>query len=414
MWEPPGELLRESKMARYMGARGFSSYDELWRWSVSDLDGFWRSLWELYEVGPAPERVLGRAEMPGAEWFPGTQLNYAEHLLRGARGAETAIVHASESRPLAELSWDALGDQVARCAAGLRRLGVGRGDRVVAYMPNVAETVIAFLATASLGAIWSSCAPEFGTPTVVDRFAQIEPKVLIATEGYRYGGRDFDRRDRVAELEAALPTLEHTVLVPSGWDSLLAEPAALEFERVPFDHPLWVLFSSGTTGLPKAIVQGHGGILLEHLKKLNLHSNLGPGDRFFWYTTTGWMMWNFLVGGLLAQSAIVLYDGQPDPHGLWDFAARGGGHVLRHQRRVHRRVHEGGRRAARAPRSAQRRVDRLATAGRGIRVGLRQAWRRLAVLHQRRHRPVHGVRGRLSGAAGAGRRAAGARARRVG
>ena len=324
LWEPGSELLTESKMAHYMRDRGFDSYDELWRWSVDDLEGFWRSLWELYEVGPAPERVLARAEMPGAEWFPGTRLNYAEHLFRGARGGETAIVHASESRALAELSWDSLADQVARCAAGLRRLGVGRGDRVVAYMPNVAETVIAFLASASLGAIWSSCAPEFGTPTVVDRFAQIEPKVLIATEGYRYGGRDFDRRERVAELEAALPTLEHTVLVPSGWDDLLAEPAALEFERVPFDHPLWVLFSSGTTGLPKAIVQGHGGILLEHLKKLNLHSNLGPGDRFLWYTTTGWMMWNFLVGGLLAQSAIVLYDGQPDPHGLWDFAAEAG------------------------------------------------------------------------------------------
>jgi acetoacetyl-CoA synthetase len=324
LWEPGEELLRDSKLARFMAARGFASYDELWRWSVEDLEGFWRSLWELYEVGPAPERVLARAEMPGAEWFPGTKLNYAEHLFRGARGGETAIVHASESQPPAELSWDSLADQVARCAAGLRRLGVGRGDRVVAYMPNVAETVIAFLATASLGAIWSSCAPEFGTPTVVDRFAQIEPKVLIATEGYRYGGRDFDRRERVAELEAALPTLEHTVLVPSGWDELLAEPAALEFERVPFGHPLWVLFSSGTTGLPKAIVQGHGGILLEHLKKLNLHSNLGPGDRFLWYTTTGWMMWNFLVGGLLAQSAIVLYDGQPDPQGMWDFAAEAG------------------------------------------------------------------------------------------
>jgi acetoacetyl-CoA synthetase len=324
LWEPPEEMLSDSKMARYMRESGFSSYHELWRWSVEDLDAFWRSLWELYEVAPAPERVLGRAEMPGAEWFPGAQLNYAGHLLRGKGGERTAIVHATESRPLAELSWDGLADQVARCAAGLRRLGVGRGDRVVAYMPNVVETVVAFLATASIGAVWSSCAPEFGTPTVVDRFAQIEPKVLIAIEGYRYGGRDFDRRDRVRELEAALPTLERTVMVPSDWDSLLAHPAPLRFEKVPFDHPLWVLFSSGTTGLPKAIVQGHGGILLEHLKKLNLHSNLSADDRFFWYTTTGWMMWNFLVGGLLAESAIVLYDGQPDPHGLWDFAGEAG------------------------------------------------------------------------------------------
>jgi len=322
LWEPSAELLNDSKLARYMGSRGFSSYGELWRWSVTDLDGFWGSLWELYELGPAPSVVLARQEMPGAEWFPGATLNYAERVFRGRSGL--AIVHASESQPLAELTWEELADQVARCAAGLRRLGVGRGDRVVAYMPNVAETVVAFLATASLGAIWSSCAPEFGTPTVVDRFAQIEPKVLIATEGYRYGGRDFDRRERVAELQAALPTLEHTVMVPSGWDALLAQPAPLEFEPVPFDHPLWVLFSSGTTGLPKPIVQGHGGILLEHLKKLNLHSNLGPGDRFFWYTTTGWMMWNFLVGGLLADAAIVLYDGQADPVGTWEFAAEAG------------------------------------------------------------------------------------------
>jgi acetoacetyl-CoA synthetase len=322
LWEPSAQLLTDSKLAHYMRDRGFSSYDELWRWSVSDLEGFWRSLWELYEVGPAPSVVLARDEMPGAEWFPGATLNYAERVFRGRSGL--AIVHASESQPLAEVSWDSLADQVARCAAGLRRLGVGRGDRVVAYMPNVAETVVAFLATASIGAIWSSCAPEFGTPTVVDRFAQIEPKLLIATEHYRYGGRDFDRRERVTELQAALPTLEHTVMVPSGWDALLAEPAPLEFDPVPFDHPLWVLFSSGTTGLPKAIVQGHGGILLEHLKKLNLHSDLGSGDRFFWYTTTGWMMWNFLVGGLLADSAIVLYDGQPDPVGLWEFAASAG------------------------------------------------------------------------------------------
>jgi acetoacetyl-CoA synthetase len=327
---PEGRLLwtpsdpESTELSRFMRARGFSGYDELWRWSVEDLEGFWSALWDWFEIGAPYERVLGRREMPGAEWFPGAELSYAERLFRGARPGEVAIVHASESQPLAEIGWDELAEQVARCAAGLRRLGVERGDRVAAYMPNVPETVVAFLACASIGAVWSSCAPEFGTPTVVDRFKQIEPKVLIATEGYRYGGKDFDRRERVAEIEAAIPSIEHTVAVPSGWDALLAEPAELVFERLPFDHPLWVLYSSGTTGLPKAIVHGQGGILLEHLKKARLHSDLGPGDRFFWFTTTGWMMWNFLVGGLLAGAAIVLYDGQPDPERLWQFGAEAG------------------------------------------------------------------------------------------
>ena len=307
-------------MARLVRARGFSDYHELWRWSVDDLEGFWGALWQWFEIDSPYERVLGSREMPGAEWFPGASLNYAEHLFRAARPGEVAIVHASELQPLAELTWDELADQVARCAAGLRRLGVERGDRVAAYMPNVPETVVAFLACASIGAVWSSCAPEFGTPTVVDRFKQIEPKVLIATEGYRYGGKDFDRHDRVAEIVAAIPSIEQTVPVPSGWEELVSEPAELSFETLPFDHPLWVLYSSGTTGLPKPIVQGQGGILLEHLKKARLHSDLSAGDRFFWFTTTGWMMWNFLVGGLLAGAAIVLYDGQPDPERLWEFA----------------------------------------------------------------------------------------------
>jgi acetoacetyl-CoA synthetase len=320
LWEPRGS----SKLSAYIEERGFSDYHELWRWSVEDLEGFWGSLWERFELGPRPKRVLARDEMPGAEWFPGARLNYAEHVFRRARPGATAILHATESSPLAELSWDELRDQTARCAAGLRRLGVERGDRVAGYLPNVPETVVAFLACASMGAIWSSCAPEFGVPTVVDRFKQIEPRVLLATEGYRYGGKDFDRRERVREIEAAIPSLEHTVLVPSGWDELLAEPAELEFDQLPFDHPLWVLYSSGTTGLPKAIVHGQGGILLEHLKKANLHSDLSERDRFFWFTTTGWMMWNFLVGGLLSGAAIVLYDGQPDPDGLWQLADEAG------------------------------------------------------------------------------------------
>jgi acetoacetyl-CoA synthetase len=322
LWTPPDPDATE--LSRFMRARGFSSYDELWRWSVEDLEGFWGALWDWFEIDAPYERVLAGREMPGAEWFPGASLNYAERLFRGARPGEVAIVHASESKELAELSWDELADQVARCAAGLRRLGVERGDRVAAYMPNVPETVVAFLACASIGAVWSSCAPEFGTPTVVDRFKQIEPKVLIATDGYRYGGKDFDRRERVAEIVDAIPSIEHTVMVPAGWGELLSEPASLSFEPVPFDHPLWVLYSSGTTGLPKAIVQGQGGILLEHMKKARLHSDLSPGDRFFWFTTTGWMMWNFLVGSLLAGAAIVLYDGQPDPERLWEFAREAG------------------------------------------------------------------------------------------
>src|SRR5215207_9410136 len=330
---PEGQLLwtpsdpEASEMARFMRARGFADYHELWRWSVEDLDGFWGALWEWFDIDSPYERVLGSRAMPGAEWFPGAELSYAEQLFRGARPGETAIVHASESQPLAELSWDELADQVARCAAGLRRLGVERGDRVAAYMSNVPDTVVAFLACASIGAVWSSCAPEFGTPTVVDRFKQIEPRVLLATEGYRYGGKDFDRRERVGEIVAAIPSIEHTVLVPSGWDELLSEPAELSFERLPLDHPLWVLYSSGTTGLPKAIVQGQGGILLEHLKKLNLHVDAHPGDRLFWFTTTGWMMWNFLVSGLLTRAAIVLYDGNPghpDMGTLWDLAEQAG------------------------------------------------------------------------------------------
>src|SRR5919107_1670010 len=324
---PEGRLLwtpsdpEATELARLMRARGFSDYDELWRWSVEDLEGFWGALWDWFDIGVPYDRVLGSAEMPGAEWFPGAELSYAERLFQAAQPGQAAIVHATESQPLAEITWDELGERVARCAAGLRRLGVERGDRVAAYMPNVPETVIAFLACASIGAVWSSCAPEFGTPTVVDRFKQIEPKVLIATEGNTWGRIFSPRRERVAEIVAAIPSIEHTVAVPSGWHELLAGPAELAFERLPFDHPLWVLYSSGTTGLPKAIVQGQGGILIEHLKKARLHSDLGPGDRFFWFTTTGWMMWNFVLGGLLAGAAIVLYDGQPDPERLWQFGA---------------------------------------------------------------------------------------------
>jgi acetoacetyl-CoA synthetase len=351
LWEPSAERVERSRLHEFTAwlerERGlrFDGYHQLWQWSVDDLDGFWSAIWEFFEVQAdgksAP--VLGSRQMPGAEWFPNASLNYAEHVFRGKNDDEVAILHASELRELGELRWSELRRQVAAAAAGLRELGVGRGDRVVAYMPNIPEAIVAFLASASIGAVWSSCSPDFGPRSVVDRFAQIEPKVLFAVDGYRYGGRDFDRREVLAQLQEAMPTLERTVVLPYlsespdlstlrdalPWDDLLArgEGAPLRFERVPFDHPLWVLYSSGTTGLPKAIVQGQGGILLEHLKKLHLHVDAHPGDRLFWFTTTGWMMWNFLVSGLLTEAAIVLYDGNPghpDMDVLWDLAERAG------------------------------------------------------------------------------------------
>jgi acetoacetyl-CoA synthetase len=350
LWSPSEEWVAATALTRYTRwleeTRGltFDSYEALWRWSVDDLEAFWSSIWDFCEVRAAApyERVLRSRDMPGAEWFPGARLNYAEHVFAHARGGEPAMIARSETRDDVTVSWDELRAQVARAAAGLRALGVRPGDRVVAYMPNVPETVVAFLATASLGAIWSSAAPEFGARSVIDRFAQIEPKVLFAVDGYRYGGKDFDRLEAVAGLQAEMPTLERTVVLPyldpalsdergdlnglreaMTWDQLLAFEDELSFEPVPFDHPLWVLYSSGTTGLPKAIVQGHGGILLEQLKKGFLHLDVGPQDRMFWFTTTGWMMWNFLVGTLLTGATIALYDGNPghpDMDVLWRFA----------------------------------------------------------------------------------------------
>jgi acetoacetyl-CoA synthetase len=287
--------------------------------------------------------------MPGAKWFPGTRLNYAEHIFRGKSDDEVAVRYASELRPLTDLHWRELRERVAAVREGLRDLGVQQGDRVVAYLPNGPEALIAFLAAASLGAIWSSCSPDFGPRSVVDRFAQIEPKVMFTVDGYRYGGKDFDRLSTVAEVAAEIPSLERIVVFPylsaspdlpvledqdgvappMTWDQLtdLGAGAELSFDRVPFDHPLWVLYSSGTTGLPKAIVHGHGGILLEQLKKGNLHLDTHPGDRVFWFTTTGWMMWNFLIGALLTPASIILYDGNPgtpDMGVLWDLAERTG------------------------------------------------------------------------------------------
>jgi acetoacetyl-CoA synthetase len=351
LWEPSPESVERATMTRYMRwleaqrGRSFGDYQALWEWSVTELEEFWASIWDFFEVeASAPyAEVLADRVMPGARWFGAAELSYAQHIFRGKRDADVAVLHASELRPLDQLRWGELRQQVAGAAAGLRGLGVERGDRVVAYLPNIPETLVAVLATASIGAVWSSCSPDFGASSVVDRFAQIEPKVLLCVDGYRYGGKDFDRIETVAGLQREMPTLERTIVVPYlnpaadlsslastiTWSELLAtgQGAELRFEQVPFDHPLWVLYSSGTTGLPKAIVQGHGGILLEHLKKLHLHVDAQEQDRIFWFTTTGWMMWNFLVGALLTPASIVLYDGSPahpDMGVLWDLAEQTG------------------------------------------------------------------------------------------
>jgi acetoacetyl-CoA synthetase len=331
LWKPTPERIERATITRFARAVGREGpYDELWRWSVSDLEGFWAAVWDFFDVRASQpyERVLGRREMPGAQWFPGARLSYAEHFFRDRDDDAVAIRHAAELRELSEWTWGDLRDQTARIASGLRRLGVGPGDRVAAYMPNIPETIAAFLASASIGAVWSSAAPEFGARSVIDRFAQIEPKVLLGVDGYRYGGRDFDRTTVVQEIagEIGAQAIRFGYLDGSGWpDDLLADPEPLTFEQLPFDHPLWVLYSSGTTGLPKPIVHGQGGILLEHLKKLHLHLDAQEGDRLFWFTTTGWMMWNFLVGALLTPASIVLYDGNPatpDLGALWDLAER--------------------------------------------------------------------------------------------
>ena len=343
LWSPSPDARERTRLGRFLDwleadrGTGFAGYDELLNWSVSDLDGFWTAIWRHFDVNSTEDAgpALEDARMPGARWFPTARLNWAEHALRltGRRDDDVVMIARSETRDRLELTAAELRDAVARTRAGLQRLGVGRGDRVAAYLPNVPEAVIALLATASLGAVWSSCAPEFGTRSVIDRFGQIEPTVLLCINGYRYAGKRIDRTDEVAAIRAALPTLQATVELPYlegprvpdaiTWESFLAEAGPLEFEQVPFDEPLYILYSSGTTGLPKPIVHGHGGILLEHLKQLALQHDLGPADRFFWFTTTGWMMWNYLVSGLLVDASIVLYDGSPghpDLGALWRMA----------------------------------------------------------------------------------------------
>jgi len=349
LWEPSEELKQQATLTRYMQwlerEKGLYVRDqeELWHWSVSHLEDFWASIWDFFSVKASRPytSVLADRKMPGAQWFGGAELNYAEQVFRNASVGYPALLFQSERHPLRAVSWEELSRNVGSVANALRALGVKPGDRVVAYMANLPETVIAFLACASIGAVWSSCPPDFGTSSVIERFQQIEPKVLFAVDGYQYNGKEVDRRSVLSELQQALPTLHTTVLLPylskdtdtEGetsmvlWHDFLSSDTTLTFEQVPFEHPLWVLYSSGTTGLPKAIVQGHGGIVLEHLKSVGLSLDLKPGDIFFWYTTTGWMMWNILVGGLLVGTTILLYDGSPaypTLNMLWKLAQESG------------------------------------------------------------------------------------------
>ena len=354
LWTPRPEFAEASNLRRYMRwlkqTRGtdYADYDALWRWSVTDIEGFWASIWEYFQVmSDQPYlRVLDQRVMPGAKWFEGSRLNYAEHLLRTETGpgeARTVFHHLTENRPLQAMSWAELGRQVRILATQLRSLGVVPGDRVVSYMPNVPETAIAMMATIAIGAVWSSAAPEFGVKTVTERFSQIQPKILFASDGYRFGGKDFKRESEVRSIIADLPSLERVVWlqylnpkdeVPQAlpkavsWTRLMDREAVprdrFRFERVDYDHPLWIVFSSGTTGLPKAIVHSHAGVLLEHLKLMHFHLNLGPASVMFFYSTTGWMMWNLLLASLLTGAAAVLYDGNPAYPSLdflWKLAA---------------------------------------------------------------------------------------------
>ena len=339
VWTPDADRVAGAAITRYArwlerdhGVRT-EGYADLWRWSVQDVGRFWSTIWEYFDVvhSAPPTAALVGGTMPDVGWFPGARLNYAENALR-RRGAQEAVFSWDETGRSASLSRDELRDRVARAAAGLARLGVGPGDRVAGYLPNLPETLIAMLASASLGAVWSCCPPEYGERAVLDRLEQIRPTVLIACDGYVYRGRAHDRRAVVAEVAAALgdppvvwvSRLSEPPADATTWDDLLAEPAELRFEQVPFDAPLWVLYSSGSTGLPKGIVHGHGGVVLEHLKSMALQIGIGEGTRAFQYSSSGWVMWNIHVGGLLVGATVLLYDGAADyPRAdyLWETVA---------------------------------------------------------------------------------------------
>lgn len=343
LWTPSPERVATSAMsrfARWVADREQLSSDDheaLWTWSVTPGVGFWASLAEFFDVVADGDWSVERdrhADMSGAGWFPHVRLNYAEQALRGHDEQGVALLGLSEGREPQVVSWEQLRGQVGALAAKLRVWGIRPGDRVAGYLPDIPEAVVALLATASVGAVWSCCAPDYGVDAVVDRFAQIEPRVLIAADGYRFGGHHVNRRDELGEITRRLESLEHVVVVSRGhddaptgassWSDICTEPVEPIFERVPFHHPLWILYSSGTTGLPKGIVHSHGGIVLEHLKWLGLHNDVRAGDRFFWFTSTAWMVWNASVAALLLGATKVCYDGAPNRPGigrLWEIAA---------------------------------------------------------------------------------------------
>jgi acetoacetyl-CoA synthetase len=345
LWAPSPQQMASSRLAAYMRwleankDLHFDDYQALWQWSVDDLETFWQSVWDFFGVQAdgCREPVLASRDMPGASWYPDIWLNYAEHVFRNASADCPALVARSENEPVREVSWAELERLTRALAATLRALGVEAGDRVASYMPNRPETVVAFLACASIGAIWSSCSPDMGATVVLDRFRQIEPKVLFATDSYRYNGKCHDRSGVVEEMVRELSTLQKVVHLPGParqntapvgwrdcltWSDAVAQDAPFAFQRVPFSHPLWIVYSSGTTGLPKAIVHSHGGIVLTHLKTMALQHDLRPGDRLLFLGSTGWVVWNLQVGALLTGASIVLYDGNPawpDVQALWRF-----------------------------------------------------------------------------------------------
>ena len=346
LWEPAAADVAAANLTAYRewlnAERGgdFDGFRSLWRWSVGELEDFWASVWDYWEVegSERPEAVLAERKMPGAEWFPGARLNYAANVLRRASSRHPALISLREDAAPVEIGWSQLTAEVGALAATLRQLGVEPGDRVVAYLPNCPQAVVGVLATASIGAVWAACGQDFGSGGAIARFAQLDPKVLLTADGYRFGGKDFDRSGDVRELIAAMPSLRATVVVPwvdpsalrldgsetIPWDAACGGGERLAPENLPFDHPLWVLFSSGTTGKPKGIVQGHGGILLEHLKLHGLMNDIRPGDRVLFLSTTTWMVWNTLVSSLLIGATPVLWDGNPlrgGAAGVWATAA---------------------------------------------------------------------------------------------